>query len=51
MSEDGDDAGSEEKFIVPQLSEKALLATGLTTLSVSPVAVARLKATIATVNP
>jgi phosphotransferase system enzyme I (PtsI) len=30
---------------------KALLATGLTTLSVSPVAVARLKATIATVNP
>jgi phosphotransferase system enzyme I (PtsI) len=30
---------------------KALLETGLTTLSVSPVAVARLKATIATVNP
>jgi phosphotransferase system enzyme I (PtsI) len=30
---------------------KALLATGLTTLSVSPVAVARLKAAIATVNP
>jgi phosphotransferase system enzyme I (PtsI) len=30
---------------------KALLATGLTTFSVSPVAVARLKATIATVNP
>jgi phosphoenolpyruvate-protein phosphotransferase (PTS system enzyme I) len=30
---------------------KALLATGLTTLSVSPIAVARLKATIATVNP
>jgi phosphotransferase system enzyme I (PtsI) len=30
---------------------KALLATGLTTLSVSPLAVARLKATIATVNP
>jgi phosphotransferase system enzyme I (PtsI) len=30
---------------------KALLATGLTTLSVSPVAVARLKATIATVSP
>jgi len=30
---------------------KALLATGLTTLSVSPVAVAWLKATIATVNP
>jgi phosphotransferase system enzyme I (PtsI) len=30
---------------------KTLLATGLTTLSVSPVAVARLKATIATVNP
>jgi phosphotransferase system enzyme I (PtsI) len=30
---------------------KALLATGLTTLSVSPVAVARLKATIATVIP
>jgi phosphotransferase system enzyme I (PtsI) len=30
---------------------KALLATGLTMLSVSPVAVARLKATIATVNP
>ncbi|HYR03939.1 MAG TPA: 30S ribosomal protein S2 [Nitrososphaerales archaeon] len=29
MSEDGDDAGSEEKFIVPQLSEKALLATGI----------------------
>jgi phosphotransferase system enzyme I (PtsI) len=30
---------------------KALLATGLTKFSVSPVAVARLKATIATVNP
>jgi phosphotransferase system enzyme I (PtsI) len=30
---------------------KALLATGLTTLSVSPLAVARLKATIAAVNP
>jgi phosphotransferase system enzyme I (PtsI) len=30
---------------------KALLGTGLTTLSVSPVAVARLKATIATVSP
>jgi phosphoenolpyruvate-protein phosphotransferase (PTS system enzyme I) len=30
---------------------EALLATGLTTFSVSPVAVARLKATIATVNP
>jgi phosphotransferase system enzyme I (PtsI) len=30
---------------------KALLTTGLTTLSVSPVAVARLKATIATVSP
>jgi phosphoenolpyruvate-protein phosphotransferase (PTS system enzyme I) len=30
---------------------KALLATGLTTLSVSPIAVARLKATIASVNP
>ena len=30
---------------------KALLETGLTTLSVSPIAVARLKATIATVNP
>lgn len=30
---------------------RALLATGLTTLSVSPVAVARLKATIATVSP
>ena len=30
---------------------KALLETGLTTLSVSPVAVARLKATIATVTP
>ena len=29
MSEDGDDAGSEEKLIVPQLSEKALLATGI----------------------
>jgi len=29
MSEGGDDAGSEEKFIVPQLSEKALLATGI----------------------
>jgi phosphotransferase system enzyme I (PtsI) len=30
---------------------KALLATGLTTFSVSPVAIGRLKATIATVNP
>jgi phosphotransferase system enzyme I (PtsI) len=30
---------------------KALLATGLTTLSVSPIAVARLKTTIAAVNP
>jgi small subunit ribosomal protein S2 len=29
MSEDGDDAGSEEKLIFPQLSEKALLATGI----------------------
>jgi small subunit ribosomal protein S2 len=29
MSEDGDDAGSEEKMVVPQLSEKALLATGI----------------------
>jgi small subunit ribosomal protein S2 len=28
-SEEGDDAGSDEKFIVPQLSEKALLATGI----------------------
>src|SRR5579863_8187611 len=29
-AEDGDDnAGSEEKFIIPQLSEKALLATGI----------------------
>ena len=29
MSEDGDDAGSEEKMVSPQLSEKALLATGI----------------------
>ena len=29
MSEDGDDAGSEEKMVVPMLSEKALLATGI----------------------
>ncbi len=29
MSEDGDDAGSEEKMLFPQLSEKALLATGI----------------------
>ena len=29
MSEDGDDAGSEEKMVVPLLSEKALLATGI----------------------
>ena len=29
MSEEGDDAGSEEKMVVPQLSEKALLATGI----------------------
>jgi small subunit ribosomal protein S2 len=29
MSEDGDDAGSEEKMVVPQISEKALLATGI----------------------
>jgi small subunit ribosomal protein S2 len=28
-SEDGDDAGSEEKMVVPSLSEKALLATGI----------------------
>lgn len=28
-SEDGDDAGSEEKMVVPLLSEKALLATGI----------------------
>lgn len=28
-SEDGDDAGSEEKMVVPMLSEKALLATGI----------------------
>jgi small subunit ribosomal protein S2 len=29
MSEEGDDAGSEEKMVVPLLSEKALLATGI----------------------
>ncbi len=29
MSEEGDDAGSEEKMLFPQLSEKALLATGI----------------------
>jgi small subunit ribosomal protein S2 len=29
MTEDGDDAGSEEKMVVPMLSEKALLATGI----------------------
>ena len=29
MTEDGDDAGSEEKMVVPQISEKALLATGI----------------------
>ena len=29
MAEEGDDAGSEEKMVVPQLSEKALLATGI----------------------
>jgi len=28
-SQDGDDAGSEDKMIVPELSEKALLATGI----------------------
>ena len=29
MSEEADDSGSEEKMVVPQLSEKALLATGI----------------------
>jgi small subunit ribosomal protein S2 len=29
MAEEGDDAGSEEKMVVPELSEKALLATGI----------------------
>jgi small subunit ribosomal protein S2 len=29
LSETGDDSGSEEKMVVPQLSEKALLATGI----------------------
>jgi len=35
---------------IPTLT-KALLATGLTVLSVAPVAVARLKTAIATVSP
>ena len=29
MSENGDEAGSDEKMVVPSLSEKALLATGI----------------------